>query len=208
MSEKNVWDILNRNLFFVKDAVKGREAKTSDKLDVYDPESRQLLLECREPDIGILTKIARLCGGSHDRGSSFNLVASIPGGNERVLRVVGGNATLSFGGPTVKISDHWDSLLGKLKRKKLSLGTKLAFVPEKQGEPFILEIKGGEIFCDDKKVALFAKYNSGFFIENKFNYAFVISNDVPANSQLRQVLFAVAIAQHRIIVRTTIIIPV
>jgi hypothetical protein len=66
MSEKNVWEILNRNLFFVKNAVARSEAKTSDKLDVYDPESRQVLLECREPDIGILTKIARLCGGRHD----------------------------------------------------------------------------------------------------------------------------------------------
>jgi len=56
MSEKNVWDILNRNLFFVKNVVAKREAKTSDKFDVYDPESLQILLECREPDIGILTK--------------------------------------------------------------------------------------------------------------------------------------------------------
>jgi len=199
MSEKNIWDVLNRNLFFVKDAVKRSEAKTSDKLDVYDPESRQILLECREPNIGVLTKIARLCGGRHDQGTAFNLVASIPGSNEQALRIVRGNATLSFGGPIVKISDHWDSLLGILKKKKLSLGTKFTFVPEKQGESFILEIKAGEIFSDDKKVAHFAKWNSDFFKENKFNYAFSISQEVPANSQIRQVLLAVAFAQHRII---------
>ncbi len=40
MSEKNIWDVLNRNLFFVKNAVERLEAKTADKLDVYDPESR------------------------------------------------------------------------------------------------------------------------------------------------------------------------
>ena len=33
--EESVWDVLNRNLFFVKDAVKKSEAKTSDKLDLY-----------------------------------------------------------------------------------------------------------------------------------------------------------------------------
>lgn len=200
MSEKNIWDVLNRNIFFFKDVVKGREAKTSDKLDVYDPESHQILLECREPDIGVLTKIARLCGGRHDKGTAFNLVASIPGSKDQVLRIAGGNATLSFGSPAVKISDHWDSLLGKLKKKSLTLGTKFTFVPEKQGKTFILQIKAGEIFCDDKKVARFSKWDSDFFKENKFKYAFSISQEVPANSQIRQVLLAVAFAQHRVIV--------
>jgi hypothetical protein len=120
MSENNVWNILNRNLFFVKNAVAKREAKTSDKLDVYDPESRQILLECREPNIGVLTKIARLIGGRHDEGTAFNFVASIPNSKEQVLRIVRGNSTLSLGGPVVKISDQWDSLLGKLKKKNCS----------------------------------------------------------------------------------------
>jgi hypothetical protein len=100
----------------------------------------------------------------------------------------------------VKISDRWDSLLGKLKKKKLTLGLKFTFVPEKQGETFILQIKGGEIFCDDKKVAAFSKWNSDFFKENKFDYALSISQEVPANSQIRQVLLAVAFAKHRIII--------
>jgi hypothetical protein len=147
-----------------------------------------------------LTKIARLCGGRHDTGTGFNLVASIPGSKEQVLRIARGNATLSFGGPAVKISDRWDSLLGKLKKKKLTLGLKFTFVPEKQGETFILQIKGGEIFCDDKKVAAFSKWNSDFFKENKFDYALSISQEVPANSQIRQVLLAVAFAKHRIII--------
>jgi hypothetical protein len=105
MSDNVIWDILNRNLFFIKDAVKRSEAKTADKLDVYDPDSRQLLLECREPDIGMLTKIARLCGGRHDAGTAFNLVAGIPSSKEQVLRIVRGNATLTLGGPAIKISD-------------------------------------------------------------------------------------------------------
>jgi len=200
MSEKTIWDILNRNLLFVKNAVKKSEAKTADKLDVYDPESRQILLECREPDIGALTKIARLCGGRHDTGTSFNLVASIPDSKEQVLRIERGNATLTFGGPAIKISDHWDSLLGKLKKKKLTLEIKFTFVPEKQGETLVLQIKGGEILCGDKKVARFLKWNSDFFREKQFNYAFSINQEVPANSQIRQVLLAIAFAQHRIII--------
>jgi hypothetical protein len=73
---------------------------------------------------------------------------------------------------------------------------KFTFVPEKQGETFILEIKSREIFCDNKKVAAFLRWNSGFFIENKIDYAFSISEEVPANSQIRQVLLAFALAKH------------
>jgi hypothetical protein len=40
MSDKNVWDILNRNLFFIKNAVATREAKTVDKLPSLFPSSR------------------------------------------------------------------------------------------------------------------------------------------------------------------------
>jgi hypothetical protein len=207
MPEKIIWDILNRNLFFVKNAVRTREAKTSDKLDIYDPESCQILLECREPNIGILTKVARLFGGRHDTGTEFDLVASIPESQQQVLRVARGTATLSFGGPAVKIFDNWDSLIGKLKQKNFALGQKFNFAPEKEGSTFTLQIKNGVILCDDKRVAHFSKWNSDFFKENKFNYAFSINQEVPANSQIRQVLLAFAIAQHRIIIQSSLPIP-
>jgi hypothetical protein len=77
---------------------------------------------------------------------------------------------------------------------------KFIFSPEKQGDSFNLEIKGREVFCDDKKVAGFLKWNSDYFREGKFDYAFALSREVPANSQIRQVLLAVAFAQHRIII--------
>jgi hypothetical protein len=128
------------------------------------------------------------------------LVARLPGSNERVLRIARGNASLSFGGPIVKISDHWDSLIGSLKRKKLSLGPIFTFAPEKQGEAFILQMKGGEIFCDDKKVGVISKWNSIFFKEHKFDYAISIDPEVPANSLIRLVLIAFALAKHRVIV--------
>jgi len=93
MSDAAVWNILYRNLFFVKNAVKASEAKTSDKLDVYDPQTHELLLECREPDIGILVKVARLFGGKHDRGTPFNLVAIVPGSRQQVLRITRDSAS-------------------------------------------------------------------------------------------------------------------
>ena len=50
------WDVLNRNVFFVKSAVKRLAAKTSDKFDIHDPNARELVLECREPGLNASPK--------------------------------------------------------------------------------------------------------------------------------------------------------
>ena len=181
------------------------EAKTSDKLDIYDPESRQVMLECREPNIGALTKVARLFGGRHDTGTEFDLVASIPGSPEQVLRAARGSATLSFGGPALKIFDNWNSLIGKLKKKNFALGQKFNFTPEKQGESFLLDFKrqssgGCRIFRGDKMVAKISGCDEAFYKEGKFKYAFYIDDEVPPGSQVRQVLVTFAFALHRMVI--------
>jgi len=208
MSDTAVLDILNRNLFFVKNAVKASEAKTSDKLDVYDPQTHELLLECREPDIGILVKVARLFGGKHDRGTSFNLVAVVPSSRQQVLRIIRESATLSFGCRPMVISNHYQEVVGSLKRKKLTLGIKFDFFPEKSGEPFTLNVQselwGGDakLFINEKRVASITPRwrleHADYFREGRFAYAFSISSEVPPNDRTRLILLAVAIAQHRI----------
>jgi hypothetical protein len=208
MSDALIWNILNRNLFFVKNAVRASEAKTSDKLDVYDPQTGSLLLECREPDIGMLTKLGRLFGGRHDRGTPFNLVALIPDNGPQVLRAARGSATLTFGGPAIAISDHHDELLGSLKRKPMALGRKFNFSPKKDGDSFVLDVKsnffGGdrELFISEKKVAALARDwradHADYFQKEVFAYAFSISPEVPQNNRVRQILLAFAVAQHRV----------
>jgi len=208
MSDRAVWDVLNRNLFFVKSAVKASEAKTSDKLDVYDPQTHELLLECREPDIGILVKMSRLFGGKHDRGTPFNLVAVLPGNRQQVLRITRDSATLSFGGRPIVISNHYQEIVGSLKRKRLTIGTKFDFSPEKGGEPFTLKLEGNlfggatTLFINEKKVAFltprWALEYAKYFRENRFAYAFSIYPEVSQNDQSRLILLAAAIAQHRL----------
>lgn len=208
MSNTVVWNILNRNLFFVKNAVKASEAKTSDKLDVYDPQTHEILLECREPDIGILVKVARLFGGKHDRGTPFNLVAIVPGSGQQVLRITRDSATLSFGGRPIVISNHCQEIVGSLKRKKLALGTKFDFFPEKGGEPFTLSVQSqllggdGKLFINEKRVASITSHwmldHADYFREGRFTYAFSISSEVPPNDRTRSILVAVAIVQHRL----------
>ncbi len=140
-SGQAIWRKLDRDLFFVKSAVKRLEAKTSDKFDVYNPETRQVVLECREPDLGLLTKTARLLGGVHDRGRAFNLVAKIPGTNQQVFRITRGNASLTLGGPVTHIFDHEDKLIGKMKRKNLALGMKFLLFRRKEEQALLLHTR-------------------------------------------------------------------
>src|SRR5438552_3274273 len=97
-STGTAWDVLNRNLFFVKNAVKASELKTSDKLDLFDPETKTLLLECREPNIGLFTQVARAFGGEHDKGVAFNLVGRLPGSGAQAFRVSRKGTSFTLGG--------------------------------------------------------------------------------------------------------------
>ncbi len=46
--------VLNRNLFFVKEHV--GMFKASNNYDIYNPESQEMIMECREPNLGFFTK--------------------------------------------------------------------------------------------------------------------------------------------------------
>ena len=50
--------VLNNNLFLVKEHVDG--FKAANNFDIYDPESGDVILHCREPRLGMLTKLFRL----------------------------------------------------------------------------------------------------------------------------------------------------
>src|ERR1051325_5859486 len=96
--EESVWDVLNRNLFFVKDAVKSSEAKTSDKLDLYDPDQQSVVLQVREPSITTMTKVSRFYGGGYDRGSAFDLVVNYGDTTHQALRITRGSSTFVLNG--------------------------------------------------------------------------------------------------------------
>lgn len=208
MREETVWDVLNRNLFFVKDAVKVTEAKLSDKLDLYDPNQEQPLLEVREPEITTFTKVSRLYGGTYDRGAAFDLVANFAGTTHQILRVSRPSPTFVLNGGPVDIADNRGAIVGTLKKLVWTVGRKYRFTDRVASESFITEIRtnvfGSEVglIVDGKKVAgIVRKWKDSheeYFKAGKFAYAIWISSDVEKNSRLRQMLMAFGIAQHRV----------
>jgi hypothetical protein len=208
MREETVWDILNRNLFFVKDVVKLSEAKLSDKLDLYDPDQQQPLVQVREPEITTFTKASRLYGGAYDRGSAFDLVAYFAGTTHQVLRVSRASSTFVLNAAPVDVSDNRGAILGTLRKLVWTVGRKYRFMDRVCDQAFEMELRlnvfGSEvgIVIDGKKVAgIVRKWKDSheeYFKEGKFAYAFWISPDVEKNSRLRQVLLAFGISHHRV----------
>lgn len=49
--------VLNRELFLVKEHV--GMFKASNQFDIFDPDSGEKIMECREPNIGFVTKLFR-----------------------------------------------------------------------------------------------------------------------------------------------------
>ena len=66
--------VLNKNLFFVKEHVKIFKAASS--FDVFDPDTKQIVLECREENLGFFTKMFRFT--EYKRITPFNMEIKTP----------------------------------------------------------------------------------------------------------------------------------
>lgn len=199
------WSLLNRNLLFIKDAVRALEAKTSDKFDVYDPYSRELLLECREADLGGVTKLRRLAGGKYDTGSPFNLVASVPGSNQQILRIARKVPFLSIRKPPIEFYNHEDLLILTSKKKFLSIRPTFLFFTS--GNTLLLELQmksilnGYQLIEGENELATISlrwKGDKADYFDGEFKYALSINRDVVENSITRQLLVAFALSFRRV----------
>lgn len=108
--------ILNRNLFFVKEHV--GMFKAANNYDIYDPENNQIILTCREENLGFFTKIFRFT--DYKRMTPFHIEIKTAAG-EKVLSVKRG---VSWIKSIVEVFDENDKLIGKFHQKVFSIGGK------------------------------------------------------------------------------------
>lgn len=108
--------VLNHNLFFVKEQV--GMFKASNNYDIYNPETNEKILECREPNLGMITKIFRF--SDYKRMTPFHVEVRTPDG-QKVLTVKRG---FSLFLSKVEVLDENDKLVGTFKQKLFSIGGK------------------------------------------------------------------------------------
>lgn len=181
---------LNRNLFFVKEHVKIFKAANS--FDVYDPDTKAIVLECREENLGFFTKMLRFT--DYKRMTPFNMAIKTPSG-QKILTVRRGT---SFFRSKVEVVDERDMLIGKFKQHFFSIGGKFEVVD--QNDRPLCMLKGTWtswdfkfISNDGKEFATVTKKWSGLGKElftSADNYILQISSDVPADHPLRELILA------------------
>ena len=108
--------ILERTVFFVKEHL--GIFKAANNFDIFDPASGQLILECREENLGILTKMLRFT--DFKRMTPFDIRVRRPDG-QQVLRVSRGT---SFFLSKVRVMDEHEMVVGGFQQKFFSIGGK------------------------------------------------------------------------------------
>ncbi|SHG91676.1 Uncharacterized protein YxjI [Chryseolinea serpens] len=182
--------VLNRELFFVKEHT--GIFKAANNFDIYDPESNQIILECREENLGFFTKMFRFT--DYKRMTPFDIEIRTPAG-EKVVSVRRGT---SFFISTVEVLDENGALVGKFKQKFFSIGGKFDVLDA--NDQVLCTLKGKWtswdfkfIAGDNREFAYVTKKWAGFgkeFFTTADNYVLQIKPEVPANHPLRQLILA------------------
>lgn len=108
--------LLNRNLYFVKEHV--GMFKAANNFDVLDPESKEIIMNCREENLGFFTKMMRF--GDYKKMTPFDITIKTPQGAP-VLRVSRG---WTFWRSVVTVYDENNQVVGTFRQRMLSIGGK------------------------------------------------------------------------------------
>lgn len=107
---------LARNSFLVKEHV--GMFKAANNFDIYDPATGSMILECREEQLGIFTKLLRFT--DYKRMTPFHIEIREPNGKTLIEVKRGVSLVIS----SVDVFDGDGTLLGRFKQKFFSIGGK------------------------------------------------------------------------------------
>ena len=180
--------LLNNNLFLIKEHV--GLFKAANNFDIYNPESNEVVMECRE-ELGFITKVLRFT--DYKRYTPFNIEIKTPEG-EKILRVKRG---VSFFLSKVEVLDEKDQLIGMFKQKLFSIGGKFKVLDPQEQEICMLKGKWTswdfKFVKDEIEFAHVSKKWSGLGKElftSADNYMLQIDEKVPADNPIRQLIMA------------------
>ncbi|MFN7260947.1 MAG: phospholipid scramblase-related protein [Cyclobacteriaceae bacterium] len=181
---------INKNLFLVKEHVKIFKAANS--FDIIDPDTKQIVLQCREEGLGFFTKMFRFT--DYKRMTPFNMEIKTPEG-QKILTVRRG---VSIFLSNVEVLGERDSVIGKFKQKFFSIGGRFQVLDASERPLCMLKGKWTSwdfkfISNDGKEFATVTKKWSGLGKElftSADNYILQISSEVPADHPLRMLILA------------------
>lgn len=182
--------VLNQNLFFVKEHV--GMFKAANSFDIYDPNTQQIIMQCREENLGFFTKMFRFT--DYKRMTPFDIDIKTPTG-EKILTVRRG---VSFFLSNVEVLDEKGVVIGRFKQKFFSIGGKFDVLDASDRPLCTLKGKWTSwdfkfVAADNKEFATVTKKWAGFgkeFFTSADNYVLQISQDVPENHPLRMLILA------------------
>jgi uncharacterized protein YxjI len=181
--------ILSGNLFFVKEHT--GIFKASNNYDIFDPQSGQKIMECREPNLGFFAKIFRFT--DYKRMTPFEVQVTTPEGH-KVLTVQRG---ISIFLSKVEVKDDAGNTVGYFKQKLFSIGGK--FDVFDANEQKVCSLRGKWTSWDfrfvqgETELASVSKKWAGLGKElftSADNYMLTIHDTVPRDSTVRVLILA------------------
>lgn len=182
-------DSLNRNVFLVKEHV--GMFKAANNYDIYDPETGDVIMLCREENLGALTKFFRFT--KYKRMTPFDVRVTTPEG-QQLVRVTRG---LTFLRSKVTVLNGNDEVVGGFSQKLLSIGG--AFDVLDQDDQVICSLKGKwtgwnfRFIAGDTEFAHVTKKWTGIgkeFFTSADNYILEIADAVPPDNRVRLLILA------------------
>ena len=182
-------EVLSKNVFLVKEHV--GLFKAANNYDIYDPETGQIVMECREEKLGLITKLLRF--SDWKRMTPFNITIRTPDG-QQIVRVTRG---VSIFLSKVAVHNESDQVIGGFKQKLFSIGGSFD-VLDTSDQP-VCTLKGKwtgwdfRFMAGDSELAHVTKKWAGLGKEmftSADNYVLEVSEHVPPDSAVRQLILA------------------
>ncbi len=181
-------DLLSNNVFLIKEHI--GMFKAANNYDIYDPNTSDIILECRE-ELGLITKILRFT--DYKRNTPFNIIIKTPT-DEPIIKVTRG---ISIFLSKVSVFDENDIYIGCFKQKLFSIGGKFDVLDSDDNVVCTLQGKWTgwdfKFIMDDKELAHVTKKWAGIGKElftSADNYVLNISEIVPEDSPVRKLILA------------------
>jgi uncharacterized protein YxjI len=182
-------EVLKRNIFLVKEHV--GMFKAANNYDIHDPQTGNIIMECREERLGMITKVLRFT--KYKKMTPFDIQIRNSDGKQ-IVRITRGISLLLS---KVMVHDENDRVIGAFKQKLFSLGGSFNVLDAHDNPVCLLQGKwtgwNFKFMAGETQLAHVTKKWAGIGKElftSADNYVLEISETVSADNSTRQLILA------------------